>query len=256
MEGTTDARVLSHLTGYQENVDIRTADEIDTSSTGNDFCSGNKAKLQNLATFAEQTGFPFENLLTFCDFDFGIFYHPIPSPFIVYTDHANLFASSVNRHWLSGFFIQGYGLTVSDEHWCFFISVLKKCFLYRYYSAQNSINLAAPDIAEFVSYADSIFSFNWQAYVTKYFGTHTPIDILNFCVTEIEPFLPNDLRYAINTNDLFSLAFAMLRRSKRISGSTPRDAIKNGMLGAGHFDIATLPKLGKIVQWAENFDSL
>lgn len=254
-EGDSDARILAHAFGYPTNVDIRLAREIDVSDDeSHPYWGGFKLRLIKLArSISSQKNA--NNMACLIDSDF--------SPLIAFSERysalfqttfANTPATTFQYHWFSGFLIKAYGITLSDENWKAVTAVLRFCFISRYLVGGLVKPNPAPDVSDYVSAKSSLIVFDYEGYVEKFFKIKKgqSISALND-VNEVLDMMEVDTRHLINSNDLFSLTYAVVRRLGNHGGSLSRDSVKHAFFGAFDDTVLTAEGVGTLNQWIAGF---
>ena len=229
-EGSSDASILAHLFGYPQNIDFRTASEIDDDDLGSSsLWGGYKFRLINLARAADGFG----NLRCLIDADFSVFIEYMEQfSNLMTTGCSNLPATTFNYEWLKGFLAKAYGLILDMDGWSFICSVLRFAFVARYVAARIEHTVSAPDLSNFISSRKG-YKFDKSAYITRYFPGSQPSRATRCAeIQEICDWVSIDITYTCNSNDIFAIIYSILRGTSKISGSTPRDAIKQAYFGA------------------------
>lgn len=230
LEGSSDANILAHLFGYPPDIDFRTASEIDDDDIGSSaLWGGHKLRLIKLARAADGL----ENLRCLIDADFSFFIEHIEQlSNVIDTGCANLPATTFNYEWLKGFLAKAYGLILDTDGWLFICGALRFAFAARYVAARMEHSVSAPELSSFITCRRG-FKFDKSAYITRYFpGSQSSRASRCAEIEEICDWITIDIIYTCNSNDIFSVIYSVLRGHSKISGSTPRDAIRQAYFGA------------------------
>lgn len=233
VEGETDARLLAHIYGYPEDVDLRTAREVeDESSSSHPLCGGFKLRLVALSKAASSC--EVGNLKCLVDTDFeSVFPFIDINGAIFLTKFANLPVSTLHFEWLKSHLLKGYGFTLTDKIWEFVLGTLKFAFAARFISTRNQNPKTAPDLVKFVSVEKGEWIFDKMRYTAQIFGLHQNNAAPHVTKVQQEASLMcGDPREYINSNDAFDLVYALLRLSKLIGGGVSREAIRSAFLAA------------------------
>lgn len=254
-EGSTDARIIAHASGYPSGIDFRSADEIDEEEgqSRSSLLSGNKMRLVVLASRASIG--KRDNIRCLIDSDFAIFVsHLYRSDCLFETEFANLPASTLTFKWLQGFMLKGYGITIDNNAWDFFCSVLKFAFVARFISSCSDKPRSAPSVSEFIVVKRDSVVFDNTGYIKAYFGLN-PTEALDLKskVDDTVEWLGGDIRRVVNSNDLFELIYIYLKRRGKISGSTSRDAIRQSYFSALDDAIFEQSGFDPLREWMKNY---
>ncbi|WP_139330435.1 hypothetical protein [Sphingomonas sp. Sph1(2015)] len=250
VEGESDARLLSHVYGYPDDVDLRVAREIERPDIqSHPLCGGFKLRLVDLAKSASDANIA--NLKCLVDSDFENL-----SPYVqrnanlFLTKYANLPVSTLQYEWTKAFLLKAYGFVLKDATWAFIVDTLHFCFVARYFSARSENPNSAPDMSKCVDYAKGLFSFNQVKYCSQFFDLNikSTSPIIKKIKDEIDT-INDDARRYINSNDTFDILHAILRASKLIGGGVSRDAVRQSFLGAADDD-SLLEGTMDASQWA------
>ena len=205
VEGSTDARILTHLSGYPTSVDIRTAGEVDyETEDGNSFFGGFKLRLTKLA-LESSLATSLDNLLCFVDADFACLVESVDRPStLVRTDYANLPSEAMTQNWLKAHLLMCYGYVLSNDGWTTIVEALRDGFVARYISAQSDRPRPVPPLSDYCGVAKGCISFDRRKYLLEFF------ERLNFGARKmliefdmIKSLLPDDVRHSCNSNDMF-----------------------------------------------------
>jgi hypothetical protein len=255
VEGATDARILIHLSGYPTSVDIRTAQEVDCETEeSNSFFGGFKLRLMKLALDSSSTP-NLRNLLCFVDADFGCLVESVNRAFnLVRTDYANLPSEAMTQDWLKAHLLKCYGHVLSNDDWTTIIEALRDSFIARYLSAQSNRPRPIPLLSNHCDVAKGCVNFDRYGYMSEFSGRRNlEVQKILIEVDLIKSLLPHDVRHACNSKDLFDIIYGVLRKSKKISGAYPRDAVMSAFFGAFPNSIIPGTRLEFVIKWVKSF---
>lgn len=233
LEGRSDANLLAQAFGYPDNVDFRTADEVDVEGDdGSSLWGGFKLRLIKLGVEAASMQVP--NLVCLIDADFSIFVTLMcRKENIVQTEYANIPVFTLSFVWLRAFLIKAYGFKLDDLYWEFMCTTLKFAFLSRYLMACSNPPSGAPALSEFVAVKERKPVFDKNGYVRRYFKVNeSEVDELTRRIDEAVDWAEAEVRHLSNSNDVFELIYALLRRSGRIGGAVPKETVRQAYFGA------------------------
>lgn len=255
-EGESDARILRSLLESPENVDFRTASEVDGAGLeSHPFWGGFKLRLMILAFDAAKASSG--NLRCFVDSDFSsLVSHLYRSDNLFETKYANLPASTLTFKWLESLLSKAYGFALNDGIWDFFCKTVKFCFCSRFLMGCADNPRAAPNLASFVRFEKGKFCFDAREYVRKYFQVN--IDISEEIAQHLEDFCDwadFDIRHLANSNDVFDLIYTMLRKSGKIGASLPRDAIRHTYYAGMDKHIVKQSGFMELKDWLEKYNA-
>lgn len=233
VEGESDARLLTHVYGYRDDVDLRLANEIcESEIPSHPLCGGMKLRLVQLGVQANSANT--ENLKVLVDTDFETLKSYMTyneSTFL--TSFANLPVSTFTFEWFKGFLIKSYGLILNQQTWQFINNTLKFAFAARFKSAVSPSPRAAPELGRYIALSNREWKFDEQLYVAHFFELTraTALPRVGAITAELESFT-DDPRLYINSNDLFDVIYSLLRHSKAIGGAVSRAAVRQAFFGA------------------------
>jgi hypothetical protein len=166
------------------------------------------------------------------------------------TDYANLPVATITHEWLKSYFIKAYGYLLSEQCWQFMLTVLRFCFMARYVSATSEQPRTAPLPADFLSFKKGDWLFDKETYVSHMFGVskfQVGEILSNIEATHVDE---DDCRHYMNSNDVFDTVYGVLRVSKVIAASVPREAVRQGLLGAAD-DVLLLAGASQAAGWVQ-----
>ncbi len=233
VEGASDARVLAHAFGYPLNIDFRTADEIEFEIPhSHPLWGGNKLRLMELAFSIDSS--KTANMRSFVDSDFApLVSYFVRSNSVIQSKSANLPSSTLSFNWMQGFLIKGYGCLLDNKKWEFLCYALKFCFVCRFLAAVQVRPRAVPCASDFVSLKKRELVFDALGYTGKTFDLKGADRLRRLSlIEEFLYFLQFDIKYLANSNDIFDILYSLLRTLGHISGSVPRDAVRQAYLAA------------------------
>lgn len=256
LEGASDASIIAHASGYPANIDFRTASEIDDDAEGSTaLCGGNKLRLTKLAQAATTYG-NIENLRCLVDSDFECFVENFDrSEAVFFTGCSNLPSLSLNFDCLRGFMMKGFGFLLDQDCWKFICKTLRFAFVARYIAACAERPNSAPNLADFVSSRKRL-EFDRASYISRYFPGKKLEEAQKIeQIEEICEWITMDISRNCNSNDLFELLYRLLRDQSKISGSTPKGAIRQAYFSAIDDNLIRQGNLRTVGDWIASLAS-
>lgn len=252
VEGPSDARILTHLSGYPSKVDIRTGADIDChTSDGTPLCGGFKLRLLKLAVAAANKN-SIDNVKCLGDRDFGTLASLTSCPSHFHqTDFANLPSTTFTQEWLKAFLLKGFGYLLTDAKWLAIQDCLRDSFFARYISATSDEPAKAPEVSTYISIKSEMIFFDRQKYVSDFFTRGDKRKAQDFLsdIDDFKAWMSIDVRYTANSNDIFDLLFIILKKSGKLSGSAAKETIRQAFMSAFSDDVSFSQEVSQVIEW-------